>query len=282
MITGFDHFVVIVSGLDPAMETYHTLGFDVQPGGEHPRFGSHNAIVPLADSSYIELVAFKDKELASKTFWGDAVRKLEAGEGFAGFVLSSDDLAADVAEIRKRSLAIDDPSAGTRTRPDGQRVAWHTAVVGGTTAGVLPFLIQDDTPREVRCAPAQAGLGSHARSKEVIVAVKNIESARQSYRELLDIEPRFVHNTAGDLDGYRVNAKWGSVIIAHPERKGNAMYDQLSARGQGLYALTLSVDNVNQARSDIVRKQIRVEDDPVGFLILPEYSCGARIRLVQA
>lgn len=282
MITGFDHFIIVVDDLNSASETFRRLGFQVNAGGEHPLFGSHNALAPLGDGTYLELVAFKNPQMAASTFWGDAVRKLTVRQGWGGYVLASNAISDDVGQIRKNSLEIGDSQPGTRTRPDGQQVAWRTAVVGGTPAGIFPFLIQDDTPRDLRAAPAQQGLGSQAHPREVIVAVKNIELARQGYRELLGIEPRYVHNTTGDLEGYRVAAPWGSIILAHPERKANAMSDQLAERGEGLYAVTLAVENVNRARSAIVQAGIGVEDDPSGFLIKPDAACGARIRLAQA
>jgi hypothetical protein len=227
------------------------------------------------------LVAFTDPERAASTFWGEAVRKLKVGEGLAGYVLSSEDLEADVLQIRGRGLEIADPQEGSRTRPDGELVLWKTAIAGGTPAGILPFLIQDITPRELRSQPPQEGLGTHLSVKEVIVATRNVEVARQSYRELVGIEPRYVQNTARDLSGYRVNTSWGSIILAHPERKANAMSDQLAQRGEGLYAINLVADDVNRARTEVTRQGFQVEDDPTGFLILPQSIGGVRLRIVQ-
>ncbi len=282
MITGFDHFIVLVRDLDQGIESFRQLGFEAQPGGEHPAFGSHNAIVALADGTYLELVAFRDPTLATKTFWGDLVRKLDIHEGFGACVFASNDLTDDVQAIRQRGLEVADPQPGTRKRPDGQTVAWHIAVVGGTISGFLPFLIQDDSPRALRAEPAHQGLGGRLQAKEMVIAVKNVEVARQAFRELLDIEPRYVQNTTRELVGYRVAAPWGGIVLAHPERNRNAMSDQLAQRGEGPYALTLTADDVNRARSDVVARGIKVEDDATGFLIAPEAACGARIRLGQA
>ena len=145
------------------------------------------------------------------------------------------------------------------------------------------FLIQDDTPRNLRIEPAADGLGRRLKIREVVVAVQNIERARQSYRELFDLEPRHVHNTTSDLLGYRVVPSWGSIVLAHPERKQNAMSDQLAQRGEGVYAVTLVADDVNRARTDVVSRGIAVEDDPSGFLIAHRSKrCGARLRIAQA
>jgi hypothetical protein len=281
MLTGFDHFIVLVNNLDAAMETYRALGFDARAGGEHPAFGSHNALVAFADGTYLELLAFKDAALAETTFWRDGVKMLRVREGFAGWVLASNDLANDVPQLRARKLDITDPRAGARTRPDGVRVEWRTALLGGTPTGALPFLIQDDTPRELRVEPAREGLGKMTRVKEVVVAVKHPDLAREAYHALLGVEPRRVHNVAGDVEGFRFTLPWGAIVLAHPTRRGNAMADQLDKRGEGLYAITLAMDDINAARREMKGRNIPVEDETYGFVISPDAARGARIRMIS-
>jgi len=279
-IKGFDHFIILVNNLDAAIQTYRRLGFDAQPGGEHPAFGSHNALIALADSTYIELVAFKDSALAAKSFWRAGVERLRVSEGFGGFVLASNDLTNEVGQIKQRSLIYDEPQAGARVRPDGQRVEWHTAMFGGSPVGLMPFLIQDDTPRALRIASATQGTGSRARIKEVVVAVKNIDQARESYRALLNIEPKRVQNSAKDVTGYRIAADWGSIVLAQPETKGNAMADVLAERGEGIYALSLEVEGLGRDRLYLKKENVPFKLDANGFLIDPAYTCGARLRFV--
>lgn len=279
MLTGFDHFIILVNQLESAMQTFRRLGFDVHAGGEHPAFGSHNALIAFADNTYIELVAFKDPALAANSFWRAGVERLRMGEGFAGFVLASNDIANDVARL-KSSLAYDEPKAGARVRLDGQRVEWHTSMFNATPVGLMPFLIQDDTPRPLRIEPAQEGLGSRARVKEVIVAARNVEQARDAYRALLGVEPKRVHNAANDVIGYRLTMEWGSIVLAHPERGGNTMAEHLAKRGEGIFALTLEVDGLGRDRIRFRNEEITLEQDGSGFLIPPEFACGARIRLI--
>ena len=52
-----DHVVISVSNLEEAMEDYRRLGFNVLPGGEHASGTTHNALVVLADGTYLELMA---------------------------------------------------------------------------------------------------------------------------------------------------------------------------------------------------------------------------------
>jgi len=56
ILTGIDH-IIVVAELEAAVASYRGLGFAVVPGGRHP-IGTHNALIGLADGSYIELIAF--------------------------------------------------------------------------------------------------------------------------------------------------------------------------------------------------------------------------------
>ncbi len=278
MITGYDHFIVLVNDLAQAMTAYRQLGFAVNAGGAHPAFGSHNALVAFADGTYLELLAFTDEALAAKTFWQTGVSKLRTGEGFGGFVLASNELAAEVA--RCRALNLGAPQPGSRVRPDGQRVVWQTALFASNPSGALPFLIQDETPRDLRVEPARDGIGSRARVKQVIVAVQDLDAARDAYRALLAVEPKLVHNAASDVLGYRFALDWGSLVLATSERDDNAMGEQLARRGDGLYALTLQVNGMGRDRREIKNRGIQIVTDANGFLIDPSAACGARLRIV--
>ena len=55
-----DHVVIVVADLEAATVDFRSLGFTVTPGGVHPDWGSHNALIPLADGGYLELIAFRN------------------------------------------------------------------------------------------------------------------------------------------------------------------------------------------------------------------------------
>ncbi len=280
MLTGFDHFIVLVNDLDEASQSFRRLGFDVRAGGEHPAFGSHNALIALADGAYLELVAFKNPALAEKSFWRDGVRRVRVGEGFGGFVLGSKNLDEDILQIKQRGVAYDAPQAGARVRPDGQRVEWHTAMYDGSPTGALPFLIQDNTPRDIRIEKPQTGLGSRARAKEIVVVVKNAMTARDRYHALLNVEPRRVHNKESDVEGFRFILDWGSIVLAQPTRGGNTMMEQLAKRGEGIFALALQVESWGWERQQMRAQNVQFENEENGFFIAPSEACGARIRIV--
>jgi catechol 2,3-dioxygenase-like lactoylglutathione lyase family enzyme len=142
MIKGIDHIVILVSDLDKAVEEWSDMGFTVVPGGEHTGGLSHNALISLADGSYLELVAFRGPVPKDHFFYREGVT-----EGLITYALLPSDLEADIAAIRERGLEYAGPRSGGRLRPDGVRIEWQ---IGTPPSRDLPFLCADVTPRELR------------------------------------------------------------------------------------------------------------------------------------
>jgi Glyoxalase-like domain len=144
MLQGIDHIVIVVNDLDEAAKDYEQLGFIVVPGGKHP-VGSHNALIPFADGSYIEIIAFYREAIDHR--WWDPLQK---GERLVDFCMQTNDLQGDTLKLRGAGVAINDPVPWSRTRPDGYELKWLLSLAQGSHRGIAPFLIQDVTPREER------------------------------------------------------------------------------------------------------------------------------------
>lgn len=54
------------------------LGREFVDGGVHPRFGTRNRILPLADDTYLEVVEVLDHPASDKAPFGQAVRARSA------------------------------------------------------------------------------------------------------------------------------------------------------------------------------------------------------------
>ncbi len=187
MIIAVDHILIAVESVEKAMEVYRRLGFQVLPGGEHPRMGTYNALVPLSDGAYLELIGVKDQARAQQFPNTIQVVKALARENrLAAFALESNDLPTDVKALRERGLQIGDPAEGERLRPDGKKVAWRTAHFQDPN---LPFLIQDVTPHHVRVPEPSKGLGQHAWLAEVQVFAENVPDASRVWKDLLGVIP---------------------------------------------------------------------------------------------
>jgi hypothetical protein len=200
MTLRFDHAIIAVFDLESAMRDYAAAGFDVFYGGKHAGGYTHNALVVLADGSYLELLAPTDKALLQNPPSAPSFLFIfERGEGLAGFALLSDNIEPDVDR-----LGAEKAREGARTRHDGQRIAWKMALING---GVTPFIIQDLTPRVLRVPD------EHLKHSNGVVgtaglalAVRDLQAATSRYQTILDLTPR--QNTAGvdfALDGFTLS-----------------------------------------------------------------------------
>ena len=161
MITGIDHIVIAVHSLERAIATYRGLGFSVVEGGRHP-YGSYNALIGFADGSYIELLSFYEDSPAHP--WWALLH--ERGGGLIDFCLATDDIGGDLDALRAQGVDPGDLSEGGRARPDGYQVRWINNKVGGDWQGLIPFLIEDVTPRDERlptqCEHSNGVTGIHS------------------------------------------------------------------------------------------------------------------------
>ncbi len=234
MLTGIDHTVIVVRDLAQAMEDYGRAGFTVTPGGEHTDRDTRNALIGLADGSYIELIAFRDPDRPHDDAWW---RRLALGEGLLGYALASDDLEADTKPLRERGLEVDGPRDGGRARPDGQRLAWRTVQLREGLA--FPFLIEDVTPRELRVPggpAAQHALGV-TRTVGLRVVVRDLASAVSVMQRLLGTDAEVTGG--GGTRRFAVRQQW--IELAGPS--GDLMRARhLEAYGPGPYELVLGTD----------------------------------------
>lgn len=175
-----DHIVVLVNDLAAATAQYTTRGFTVVPGGAHTDGATHNALIALADSSYIELIAFT-RAAPEHRWW----QHTQYGEGPIDWALLPSDIARDIATAQQRGVGYRGPIAGGRLRPDGQELRWQT---GLAPSADLPFLCADVTPRTLRVPQGKSQ--QHANGAQgiarITVTVRDMEASTGHYRSLLD------------------------------------------------------------------------------------------------
>lgn len=113
------------------------LGARFVDGGFHPRFGTRNWTLALADDTYFEVVEVLDHPAADKAPFGQAVRARAAdGGGWLGWVVRVDDLAPIEQRLGR------DAVPGNRHLPSGQELTWQQIGVKGLQADPqLPFFV---------------------------------------------------------------------------------------------------------------------------------------------
>jgi catechol 2,3-dioxygenase-like lactoylglutathione lyase family enzyme len=251
---GLDHIVIVVADLDRGIDDYRALGFTVVRGGEHSGAPSHNALVGLADGTYLELIAFRgpvDGAAAGDApspFWAMVRSWGRLPEGLAHFALLPGDTAAVIASAAARGVALEGPFGGSRLRPDGTLVAWQTGIPEGLS---MPFLCGDVTARELRVPGGESAV--HANGAVgidgVVVACADLAEASARYAALLGVpsDPTL----AAQLPGASTTAfalRGGTLTLAAPCGRGAAgtsatvaLAAHLAERGPSLFALRLGV-----------------------------------------
>ena len=267
-----DHVVVHVDDLDTGIADFTALGFTVIRGGEHPRMGTHNALITFADGSYLELIAFKRRSGPPPVKMPKHVRAEElkaeqaspaarhmrawetAGEGLVDFALVPETIEDAMAAARRRGLDLEGPLPGGRVRPDGRQVSWQ---LGIPDAFDLPFLCADVTPRALRVPEGAAR--EHANGvtgiEGILILVTALAITVPRYRALLDIGPApgsaFVWPDARAAD-----FPLGTTVIsvAEPITHSGPLWDHMNRSGEGPYALTLRTsDQTREGVLDLAR-----------------------------
>jgi catechol 2,3-dioxygenase-like lactoylglutathione lyase family enzyme len=260
-----DHVVIFVEDLHRATIDFGELGFEVVPGGAHAGGLTHNALVPFADGTYLELLAPTSRwkvaafrlpglrRLSRVVFRSSpslrrVVRRVDAGEGLVDFAMACSPLAAAVAVLAD-SQRVEGPLPGGRTRPDGKQVAWQVAF---PNSPVLPFLIEDTTPRALRVPPGKThpcgATGIHA----VSIATSSFDRTVALYKTLLGREP--FETVAPIPRSLAVEFRLGATLlrVLAPMGANPVLRTHLARRGEGLYNLILRADrssNLDPARA---------------------------------
>jgi catechol 2,3-dioxygenase-like lactoylglutathione lyase family enzyme len=198
----FDHALIFVTHLAQAVRDYTRLGFTVVGGGAHEGGPTENALVPFADGSYLELIAFRRRRtlvllrmLGRLRLVAVATRaplarrfalRAARGPGLIDFALCVDALAPAIETARRSGRAIHGPVPGRRVARDGAPIRWELGVPADEE---LPLLIADVTPRPLRAAATQPI--THANGvtgvTTVVVPVRDADAAAARYRAMLGV-----------------------------------------------------------------------------------------------
>ncbi|WP_166172858.1 VOC family protein [Rubrobacter tropicus] len=198
MLTRLDHLVILVQDLDRATEDYERLGFRVIPGGEHADGLTRNALVPFGDGTYLELVAFIDPEDDQDNVWG--WREFLPHEGLIDYCAASDGLPEDVRRLRDLGFEVDGPHEGGRRLPDGRKILWRSASFAQGER-VLPFMIEDLTPRETRVptGPDTSHPNGATGIRRLEIAASDAQEATKNLAALAAVEPEHLKLGACEL-----------------------------------------------------------------------------------
>jgi len=140
MVCRIDHITITSPSLEVGSElVYERLGVRPQRGGEHPRMGTHNQLLRLGDSIFLEVIAVNaaaPKPLRERWFELDVLAP-EAEPRLACWVVRTEDIRKSVAEAPEALGVVEPMSRGT--------LEWLISIPEDGSLpldGVAPTLIQ--------------------------------------------------------------------------------------------------------------------------------------------
>lgn len=212
-----DHVTVAGRDLAALTKAFAAAGIPAEYGGKHTNSMTEMAIASFADGSYLELIAAQPGVSAARHDWGPFIEK---DGGACAWAVRVGDIHAEADRMRKAGVSVT-PQPGGRVRPDGKALKWTSGGVGpGPHGAFLPFLIQDDTPHELRVYPhGRPSVQSMEGVALVVVAVRDLEGTIPKWRSTFGLaEPQ----RQGDA-AFGANLAWfpgTPVVLAAPAGAG--------------------------------------------------------------
>lgn len=293
MLTRIDHVVICVPDLKAGIAAYTRIGFNVYPGGSHAGRSTHNAIA-FHEDDYLELLSLRDGDcdhweaVAPGSSDARLAEFLSRGGGFRYVAVQSDDLAADVAAMRRRGVEVSEPTEGARRTPAGQELRWGAAALG--PANPLPiFFIQHLTPIDERRRQVPRA-GDHPNGvlclDRVYVAVPDLAPAAESYGRVLGMPvPKIQRGAVIKADMAVFDLGPTGLTVAQPAEPGPAA-EALARRGPGPFQVLYRTRSMDAAARWMASHGVPPPARGVrntgeqAMLVRPEDACGAYIGLV--
>lgn len=222
MIRGIDHIVIAGPELDTLTETFRSLGFSVVGGGKHP-IGSYNNLIGLADGAYIELLSFY--EHSPNHYWWDALHS--RGGGLIDFCMQTDDIRGDYAVFQAQGVEMSPLVGLSRVRVDGYQLAWLNNEIYGEYQGLIPFVIEDETPRAERVPKENQHANQVTGIDTITLAARDLELARRIMDAALGQRGKPVQDSDLRASGIAYEVGPHRLEYLTPDDADSPLYDHL-------------------------------------------------------
>ena len=177
-LSRIDHLIYATRNLEQGMREIHErLGVQPAIGGRHPQYGTHNALLSLGPSTYLEIVA-RDPDL-SEPERGAWIDVRDAESRLVTWVLRAEQI--EEAAAAAANIGLGPVASGAREKPDGSVLSWRlTDPYAMPLDGALPFLISwGTTPHPAASAPYAGALRTlvlaHPEAPRLAAALRSLD-----------------------------------------------------------------------------------------------------------
>jgi len=289
VLTRIDHVMICVPDLERGIDAYTRIGFDIYPGGAHTGRATHNAIAFQQDD-YLELLSLRDRSTPVAPGSSDArlAEFLARGGGFRYVALQSDDLAGDVAAMRRRGVDVSDPADGARRAGGGLLLRWLGACLGA--GNPLPIFFVHHLPPRAAGRRQVGRAGDHPNGAlwldRVYIAVADVAAATAMYARVLGMPvPKIQRGAVIKADMAVFDLGPTGLTVAQPAEPGPAA-EALARRGPGPFQVLYRTRGMDAAARWMEghglpppARGVRNTGEQA-MLVGPEQACGAYIGFV--
>lgn len=154
-----DHLVFTAPTLDEGMNLIEKI-LGVRPvyGGQHPKWGTHNALLSIGDKTYLEVIS-PDPSLPQVKHGFLPQNAFQGGTKLTTWVIRTNTIEKDCLKAMAHGISLGPITSGSRKRNDGTVLSWRlTDPIAFPLSGAIPFLIDWGTSPHPAGSLPQAGI----------------------------------------------------------------------------------------------------------------------------
>jgi hypothetical protein len=235
VVLELDHASVCGSNLDALQQAFADVGMKPDFGGAHSNGVTQMAYIGFDDQSYLELIAPVKAGVTEGSEWG---KFMLSDVGPCAWAVGTNVLLQEIDRLKKIGIAVTTPEKGSRKRPDGMALEWTIVDVGpGTPGSLLPFMIEDETPRTWRFQNSGSVKGAPVTGIEnVVIGVNNLDESIALFRKAYGWSEPLTEN---QKDFGKLAYFPGEPVILAAPAGGGWLADRIGKFGQSPVAYLL-------------------------------------------
>lgn len=195
-----DHLILGINNLEKGCTDFENLsGVRPEFSGEHPNWGTHNALLSL-DNSYLEVIAPQPmRQLAESPF---SIIKDQLQLSLIGWAIQTTHLDSLVQLMDQSGIVHTEKLAGNRTTPSGETLRWESVfLINEDGPSINPFFIQWENPAlhpskttPKGCTLTGITISGHTKSsltkflKQLTIPINFVSDSKEKSGHLIGIE----------------------------------------------------------------------------------------------
>ena len=284
-----DHIVALVRDLDSAFMAYtQRLGFP-RSWQVESKEGWRSSALWLGNASLELIEPSSQGEDRAGAFFRRALDS--RGEGLSLVAFEPPDIDYSVRALRARGAQVADPVTSRvfdAGRTDGFHGYRSAFISRRSTAGLNSFLCKYDSPFQ----PLDGGAGALKVKKldHVIIATEDVDEATRLWERNLGLKPdtSLNHPLGAGFKVARLPIGDAFLELVQPVDREGRFYEQFQQRGEGLFSISVEVDDLDDAVAFLRNKNVKVSDPEASIWpgarlarINHEYTHGVSIQLIE-